>query len=658
MTTSNLLNQLPDPVPALLPAGIDVIPCHPCPKKPTKHHAGKEPLYPDWPTRPADDQLAQALAEGRPFNLAVRGGGRAGLVIIDCDDPQTTDHALQWLSMNGIETYPTVRSASGSGIHLWLKCPNIPPAIKAYRKLAPHIGHGELRAGPAAYTLIPPSYAWSERSHSFGYYTFENPPELFDEMAPVDWSVIEALLSAPSKPKPTMDGDPKIPLPLPYQPAPPLVATHLATLERLAKAESSPHPANSREPYRTRSELEQSIITILILCGWPFPEIRSFFERHRPPHYREHRKPDSYLITSYHNALAALLDTPERQELLELYQWSHSSAWPFRSGLARQVYQFIVITAWKDARFDPIVPYPAIQRATAASFGGIHRALDYLEQQKLISRPTPVDDKQSDHRIHLTPNVQKANNSHRGGYVGGETVSLLRQITLKLQRWLNRAGYCVPYVYAALQVAPSVVGVAQVTGLSRNTVSASLEALLEMGLVVRVGRCEWVYAQSTSQVRRPVGAAPQAVLEALERVSMPEEGRSVVASLRQLVLPLVEALIPLEDPVVVYVRVMREEYGCELSEVRLSPRRKRQLHELAELLTLLYDAHELPTPSVRAYIRWAARACKTLVRERGWPLLWIDVLRSRRMLLRYRQPWPVRVCPSEFGPRVDETEIA
>lgn len=623
---------IPDYIQSLLDRGLDVIPCIP---------GTKQPLYANWQQRCPIEQIRQAIDEQRAFNLAVRGGGAAGLVVIDCEDESTFQFAVDWLSLNSIESYPVIRSASGHGYHIWLQCNDIPVDFSA-GKLSAIFGPGEIRAGSGAYTLIPPSQAWSERGGGIGTYTFEEPWEMLDETDPVDWDeIIAFMMPASVPPLPFSSSDElSLPIPLPYQPAPPLVYTLLNILQTAPKGLPIPHPNGTREPYASRSEAEQAIISTLILCGWPYAEIARLFDDNQPGHYREisARSQAGYLKTSYRNALLNIIETPDRQPILAAYQWAFSPGWPLRSGLARLVYHHILLTAWRDARLDPIVPYSNLRQTTGASNGGLSAAIDQLEQAGLIRRLPGRALSGKPDRIEVFLDAEKTNNSHRGGIYTNLSPSLPKHLS-----------YVAGYVHCALSdQAQSIKELSELVGNSRDTVASCLRELEKLGLAQQVHRYGWIAVDTTDAL--PVeGAVSEPLEKPQEAYSLPSGVLGILRQIGEAVAWLgVPGDLDTNDPVAVYVYVMSKTFGCNLSVNSLSSKRKEQLRGLALHMRDLQEAGQLSDSDLYHYIQWVAYRYRRVAKERGWPFVWINIVVSHKVLAQYIKEHPVR-APLKYG---------
>ncbi len=601
----------------LLDLGLDVIPIH---------SSRKEPLYTQWQTREPEDQINQALDKHQDFNIGVRGGGGAGLVVIDCEDEQTRQRVEGWLDINDINPYLIIHSASGSGCHIWLTCHNRPPDYDSYSNLHPFFGSGEVRYGPRSQSLAPPSIAYSKRSKQTGSYSFEQELDeallvFEEEFVPVDWNdVITPLFdglagntadeSQPPVP-PTSGINPAW---LPHQPAPRLVYELVKAQQGVPANVPIPHPRGTREDYDSRSEVEQAIICILILCGWPLSAIKNFFNSHQLGHYNSHYKQSYYLSLSYQRACQHLFDEdPIRREIADYYHRIASMPWPGSSYLTRDVYLYIILIAWREASWEPIVPHHDLQQHLDASQGGITDALNRLEEQYQAIQREKVEHR-GYNKIIISRDAQFPSTQSQWGYIQLGCYSPFW--TIQVDQELPRS---VSLVYAALSEQPcSIREISLATGVSRNTVSACLHGLEDHALAVQISRYSWVVGDSPMESEGGFRSLQEAAEQAIEA----DEGCSLELFVEQPREPVNSSWEA--DPVEVYIRVMAKVYGRRIWRERLSEANCQCLEELAELLAILHEDDQLRSDSVYDYILWAARAF--LERQPEWPLLWINVL--------------------------------
>lgn len=193
----------------------------------------------DWQRRDPADLWDEVPSDA---NLALRCGGARHLAVIDCDDrttPGTSQRVTSFLGSLGIHTgsYPVIRSASG-GQHLYLRLSD--PAEGSIRRLSPEMGAGELRYGPGAYVVAPPSQV--------GGSPYQLLAGDFAAIPCVDWLDLAPLLPVrvAGEARPVSQGL------IPYQ-------SHANGVPKRVLAMLAGH---GRDRYPSGSEYDQAILTI------------------------------------------------------------------------------------------------------------------------------------------------------------------------------------------------------------------------------------------------------------------------------------------------------------------------------------------------------------------------------------------------------------
>ena len=129
--------------------GIDTFPLSPGKKSP--------PLIAGW----QKDNLAGVWDGISPnANIAIRCGGISHLAVIDCDEKNfygTFENIMGYLEGMRIDvsSLPIVQTASGIGRHIYLRLYESVPGN--YVLINKEFGSGEIRYGPGAYVVAPPS---------------------------------------------------------------------------------------------------------------------------------------------------------------------------------------------------------------------------------------------------------------------------------------------------------------------------------------------------------------------------------------------------------------------------------------------------------------------------------------------------------------------
>lgn len=117
----------------------------------------KAPFIRNWPNETVSSMWKLAPADA---NIGFRCGGELKLVAVDCDEKTrkgTFLEVVRVLSDIGLEpgSYPVIQTASISGRHIYLRLKD--PLPGNYCSLSQKIGAGEIRYGPGAIVVAPPS---------------------------------------------------------------------------------------------------------------------------------------------------------------------------------------------------------------------------------------------------------------------------------------------------------------------------------------------------------------------------------------------------------------------------------------------------------------------------------------------------------------------
>ncbi len=278
-------------------------------------------------------------------NYGIRGGGVANVAVIDCDDKTqsgTFDNVQNWLWGYGLEpgSYPVVQTASGIGRHIYISMAGVLPGDA--RNLDKEFGAGELRYGPGAYVVAPPSRVDSS-NYSLISGDFRNLPSLQTaDIVPLIGSMPDAK-SNPTIPRKTMSL---------------LRGYGLAV-------------------YQSRSEAEAAAVMGLINAGFDYSGIHSIFESFPVAgKYKEKQGKERirWLGAVYHSALQKVLasESPKRQQAKRLLQWAQNSPWPGRTGSYDQV---VYISHARVAYRAATLEYSASCRDLAESAGVGHRTV-------------------------------------------------------------------------------------------------------------------------------------------------------------------------------------------------------------------------------------------------------------------------------------------
>ena len=132
-----------------LQQGFDIIPIASGKKGP--------PLYRDWPNRDPYRMWKNAPPDS---NIGIRFGGMKKVACIECDNRksrETSSNIKNFLGSIGqdLSKFPMVVSASGGSLHIYFQL--IESLERSYLILNKDLGAGEIRLGPGAFCVAPPS---------------------------------------------------------------------------------------------------------------------------------------------------------------------------------------------------------------------------------------------------------------------------------------------------------------------------------------------------------------------------------------------------------------------------------------------------------------------------------------------------------------------
>lgn len=240
-------------------------------------------------------------------NIGIRGGGLASVAFIDCDEPRTFENVTNWLSGLGLEagTYPIVQTASGAGWHIYASFAG--GLAGDWCILSNEIGTGEFRFGAGSYVVAPPSVISDGGGYTLISGSFARLPNL-DLMDVLKIVGNQENQQAPKR-----------------------------TIPRKAVAMLN---GKGFDGYKTKSEAEQALITILINAGFTFTDVLHLFNHHPcAGKYAEMKAQNTnsaeyWLSRSYSEAMqwAATHESKARKTARAAIEWADSSPWPGRTG--------------------------------------------------------------------------------------------------------------------------------------------------------------------------------------------------------------------------------------------------------------------------------------------------------------------------------------
>ena len=331
-------------------------PLKPNSKEPLEKHSWKKET-PEalWKIAPVDS------------NIAIKCGGKANLLVIDCDNkdnPHTFNNISFYLSGLGIEDFPVIQTASQIGRHIYLKCNNAQSG--SYRNIKPVFGSGEIRFGQGCYVVAPPSIV--EKS---GIY-----------------QIFEGDLSC----RPELDFQDIKPLFIPSQPKKEVNEILFEKLSRKAKGLLF---GKYQEKYPSRSEHEQALILSCINSGLSFDEILFLFI-HYPAggkfQEKYQKNPDlaiRYLLWSYEKAKQYAEDniSEGRRRAMQAMNWADSKIWRGRNGSNDSVVFYAhTRIAYKSGKGEYQASCRELAEIAGMSIKGISNANKRLEEMAFIEK--------------------------------------------------------------------------------------------------------------------------------------------------------------------------------------------------------------------------------------------------------------------------------
>lgn len=320
-----------------------------------KHSWKKESSDTLWKIAPADS------------NIAIKCGGRANLLVIDCDNkdnPQTFNNISFYLAGLGIENYPIIQTASRIGRHIYLRCNKA--KLGSYRNIKPAFGSGEIRFGPGCYVVAPPSIV-----EKTGIY-----------------QIIEGDLSC----RPEINFQDIQPLFISSQLKEEVNETPIEKLSRKAKGLLF---GKYQEKYLSRSEHEQALILSCINSGLGFEEILSLFIRYpaggkfKEKYFKNPDQAIDYLLVSFEKAkqYAENNISEGRMRAIQAKTWADSKTWESRTGsFDKAVFLAHTKLAYQSGKIQYRASCRELAEKSGMSIMGISHANKRLEEMGFIEK--------------------------------------------------------------------------------------------------------------------------------------------------------------------------------------------------------------------------------------------------------------------------------
>lgn len=274
---------------------FDSIPLIPGSKKAFAHSWQIRTPYRLWQKAPND------------ANIGIRGGGLACVAFIDCDELSAFENVTNWLSGLGYHAgdYPVVQTASGAGRHIYTRFAG--GLAGDWRILSKEIGAGEFRFGAGSYVVAPPSVIKDGGGYTLISGSFASLPNL---------DLIDVLKIVSNQEN---------------------QETPKRNIPRKAVTMLN---GKGFDAYKTKSEAEQALITILINAGFAFTNVLDLFNRHPcAGKYAEMKAQNAnsaeyWLSRSYNEAAqwATTHESKARKTARAAIEWAESNPWPGRTG--------------------------------------------------------------------------------------------------------------------------------------------------------------------------------------------------------------------------------------------------------------------------------------------------------------------------------------
>ena len=428
---------------------IDVIPLY---------FGTKKPFSPGWQEVDIVKQWAHAPQNA---NIGLRTGGAAQIGVIDCDDKNrigSFDNVTLILTGYGVTNYPVVRTASGSGRHIILKLSVLAPGN--FRNLRREVGAGELRYGPGAYVVAPPSVVNGQE-----YQMISGDLDHIPVMHPKDLNAIAPIYQDHVQP---------------VSPQSPQSTVQRCSLSPLAQQLLAGHIIGD---YVSPSDAEQALVTSLVNSGYGFEQVLALFMtnpcgcKFARLYARNPQQANNYLRLSYDRALSWVQEhiSVGRQLAMSAINWALTISWPGRTGATDQaVYLAHANIAYRSGK----IYYSASVRELGES-SGVHRETSYIATKRLISNG-------------LIQIVQLGTGDNATIYTLGHsdylrtlpppppTVSVCTEFGEDAFRW-GGLGKSAAEIWLVLQHGPMTVAeLVELTGRSRATVRRALERMSDM----------------------------------------------------------------------------------------------------------------------------------------------------------------------------------
>jgi hypothetical protein len=328
---------------------------------------GKSPLDPvSWKVTPPAEQWLRANADFQGNIGIVTDGNEA---VIDVDDHETAIAIDSGLKSLGCIP-PTVRSPHGKHFHLRI---TDAPEDFNWSKLLPGMYRGEFRVRNS-YVVAPCSQV-----NGVSYQWERGKPEELNSQPIVQWKDLRWLLPEQH----TVLLIEELPVRLLYRDMPKKAEGLLEELRSARKGQAI-------QKYKSRSDAEAAVISMLILAGWSYDQTLRVFEDWSPGKYHDAKGRDQqrYFDRTYYRALSKIAAHPTREEIAAAWIAGQSNPfWPGGSGyLERDTYLGLLAICWQFGSWEVGASERDLAEYAAASQPGVHHALQRLANREIITK--------------------------------------------------------------------------------------------------------------------------------------------------------------------------------------------------------------------------------------------------------------------------------
>jgi len=348
--------------------GFDVIPLLP---------NTKDAFITGWQEKGPKKQWEEARGKNpsAKFNLGIRlgsdlSGGK--VAVVDCDNKSSVRAVGDKFNSMGLHQSLRILTPRG-GLHYYLRISE-PPKDRHSFNLDKSVGKGEFRFGCGSQVATVDSTINDKRYLFFGGFN----PETFLRQPVIDFDDLLWLIPEIKTAKTKVS---KLPVPLLEIDIPKRVDV---LLDALSRGEVPKKYKESR-----RSGIEAAITDCLILAGWDYHSIKTFFDKNVLPlnsHYRDYpdRHRSNYLRLTYINVLGDLTSSPQRKEIADYYVDIQNDN-SFKKENDKNVFKGLLSVGWKWNSWTPSASERYLSQLSNIPPSTLRRSLRRLQEQGRIT---------------------------------------------------------------------------------------------------------------------------------------------------------------------------------------------------------------------------------------------------------------------------------